>query len=74
LRSKPLRYLSFEEQSVIRIAVEPLPGYRPKAEPQHQDFSFSLPPFRPIAAYVTYDKRRSAEIPCAENFSSCNLQ
>jgi hypothetical protein len=74
LRSKPLRYLSFEEQSVTRTAVEPLPGCRPKAGPQHQDFSFSSPPFWPIAAYVTYDKSRPAEIPCAENFSSFNLQ
>jgi hypothetical protein len=74
LRSKLLRYLSIEEQSVTRTAVEPLPGCRPKPGPQHQDFSFFVASFPAIAAYVTYDKSRPAEIPCAENFSSFNLQ
>jgi len=45
LHSKLLRYLSFEEQSVTRTAVEPLPGCRPKAGPQHQDFSFFVASF-----------------------------
>jgi len=36
-------------------------------------FHFSSPPFRPIVAFVTYDKTRSAEIPRAENFCADNF-